>query len=77
LWPKKLTARLDHEGEVPGHGRLDAEGQGHDRKRHGPSALRRHAADGGAEHHRDGQLEVDGGKTLFHSSPAAGQNKVS
>ncbi len=72
-----LTARLDHEGEVPGHGRLDAEGQGHDRKRHGPSALRRHAADGGAEHHRDGQLEVDGGKTLFHSSPTAGQNKVS
>jgi hypothetical protein len=71
-----LTTRLDHEGEVPGHGRLDAESQGHDRKRHGPSTLRRHAADGGAEHHCDGQLGVDGGKTFFYSSQAAGLIKL-
>ena len=37
------TTGLDHQGEVPGHGGLDPQGQGHHREGHCPTSLTSHA----------------------------------
>ena len=70
LWERVgLTARLDHQAEVPGDGRLEEEhehghphpphlnpqGEGHHREGDGASPLAGHPGHGGPAHHGDGQ----------------------
>ena len=50
------AARLDHQAEISGHGRVDAQHQSHDREGHRAAALGGHSGDQRAENHGDGHL---------------------
>jgi hypothetical protein len=60
LFSSKLTERLAHQREVSGHGRLDLEGQGHDRKGYCPASFRSSPCHHRPEDHGDGHDVVSG-----------------